>query len=275
MNNYGVLCLKKKYEKRVNMNFVIDIGNSNIAFAVYKAEEPLFSQRIKTAKKESLNFFYDRIQTFFAKNKINFSQIEKIALSSVVPELTQVFAALFENYFQSSLMIVKASSDLGLSYPVEKPDFIGSDLVVCSYAAWQKYQKNCLICDLGTATTLHLVGADGFYHGSIIAPGVHTSAKALFAMASQLSEIELEEPPALLGKNTKDSILSGIVTGNRTIVDGLIIKIRREYSRLGDIMTIATGGLADLICKGSAEIDLIDDNLLLDGLNLICRNIDF
>ena len=270
-------CLEKNIKKGKldKMNFVIDIGNSNIVLGLYKIDELSSLWRIETVKSESIDSYYHKIQSLFTNDQISIPQISCIALSSVVSELTEIFTNLFERFFDCPHIIVNAYSKLGLSFPVSDPGFIGPDLIVNSYAAWQKYKTNCIICDFGTATTFQLVDVNGFHHGSIIVPGVHISAKALFSQASQLPNVEITEPVNLLGTNTKDSLLSGIVTGNKIMADGFIRKIRLQYQHLGDITTIATGGITELICKNSKEIDIIDNNLQLDGLNLICRKINF
>jgi type III pantothenate kinase len=257
------------------MNFVIDIGNSNIVLGIYCEDELRFHWRIKTAKLETADSYDEKIKTLFSKEQISFNSITRIAISSVVPQLTEVFYDLLEQYFDCPRIIVTASSRLGLTFPVSNPDYIGSDLIVNAYAAWQKYKKNCIICDLGTATTIQLVGKNGFYHGYIIAPGVNISAEALYSLTSQLPEIVLIEPENLLGNTTKDAMMSGIVTGNRLALDGFIREIKKEYQYIGEFSAIATGGIAEVICNNSDEVDEIDNNLLIDGLNLICRNIEF
>ncbi|RLC54548.1 MAG: pantothenate kinase [Candidatus Cloacimonadota bacterium] len=257
------------------MNFVIDIGNSNIVLAIYNEDELRFHWRIETVKLETAESYYHKINTLFSKEQIAFNAISRIALSSVVPQLTETFNNLFAQFFDCPKIIVTASSKLGLTYPVSNPDYIGSDLIVNAYAAWQKYNKNCIICDLGTATTIQLVGKNGFYHGYIIAPGVNISLQALFSLTSQLPETVLTEPDNLLGNNTKDAMMSGIVTGNRLALAGFIREIKKEYQHIGETYVIATGGIAEVICNNSNEVDVIDNYLLIDGLNLICRNIDF
>ena len=55
--------------------------------------------------------------------------------------------------------------------------------------------------------------------------------------------------------------------GDAAVIDG---QAKKEYSNLENIKVIATGGLAHLISEDSEEIEIIDENLTLDGLNLIC-----
>ena len=197
-------------------------------------------------------------------------QVKKVAISSVVPELTRIFSHLINKYLKCDVEIVNAYSELGLEFPIEDPGFVGSDLVVNAFSAITKYKTNCIICDFGTATTIQLVGRDGRFFGTIIAPGVITSAKNLFDSTALLSNIQLKKPEHLLGTNTTDALLSGIITGNSFMLDGFIKALKKEYQHLRSIKTIATGGIAELICSNSKEIDIIDKNLTLDGLNLIC-----
>ncbi|MCK4956933.1 MAG: type III pantothenate kinase, partial [Candidatus Cloacimonetes bacterium] len=192
-------------------------------------------------------------------------------VASVVPDLLRVFGHLAKKYFDLEAILVNAYVELGLSFPMSDPGFIGADLIVNAFAAKEKYQTNCIVCDFGTATTIQLVGEDGHFYGTVIAPGVITSAANLFSSASMLSNIQLTSPNKILGINTKDALLSGIVTGNTLMVDGIIKRIRTEYKDLGEIKAIATGGMSEMICENSTEIDIIDKTLTLEGLNYICQ----
>ena len=250
-------------------NFVVDIGNSNIVFGVYLNGKQTLVWRCETAA-SGWEFYADNILKHFQANGIKQDDITKIAISSVVPALNEAFEYLITKVFCCPFVFVDAHTDLGLSFPMPDPGFIGSDLIVSSYAAWQKYQTNCLICDFGTATTFHLVSSKGFYFGSAIAPGIITAAGSLFEKAAQLFRIELARPENLLGTSTRDSMLSGLINGHLFMAEGFVRAIKQEYRHLPDILTIATGGIASLICANSQEIDVIDPNLVLDGLALIC-----
>ncbi|MBT3169181.1 MAG: type III pantothenate kinase [Candidatus Cloacimonetes bacterium] len=253
-------------------NFVVDIGNTNIVLGIYIGQDSEYFWRLKTDDTQTEDEYFSVINSLFADVSLSVNEIKNIAISSVVPTLTQIFSVMANKYFpEISTKIIDAKLDLGLSFAVENPDFIGADLLVNAFAAKEKYQTNCIICDFGTATTVQLIGADGYFYGTAIIPGVKTSAKNLFQIASQLSETELENPQNILGKSTKESLLSGIINGNLFMIDGFVRAIREKYGNLGEIKAIATGGLASTICENSREIDLIDVELTLDGLNLICQ----
>jgi len=253
-----------------NINMVIDIGNTHIVMGFYSNTGFLYSWRLNTDKAKTEDEYFAIIKQLTDERKLLLPQVKKVAISSVVPELTRIFSHLINKYLKCDVEIVNAYSELGLEFSIEDPGFVGSDLVVNAFSAITKYKTNCIICDFGTATTIQLVGKDGRFFGTIMAPGVITSAKNLFDSTALLSNIQLKKPEHLLGTNTTDALLSGIITGNSFMLDGFIKALKKEYQYLESIKTIATGGIAELICNNSKEIDIIDKNLTLDGLNLIC-----
>jgi type III pantothenate kinase len=254
-------------------NFVIDIGNTNIVFGIYYRNEQKHIWRCESAKTEDHEYYFDKISAETQTIGFDLNNIKLIAVSTVIPLLRETFQKLIKTKFKCPAIFVDAYTKLGLSFPIIDPGFIGSDLIVNAYAALKKYQTNCVVCDLGTATTIQLIGTDGFFFGTAIMPGVHTAANSLFQNASQLFSVEFSTPSELLGTSTTSSVLSGIMNGNLFQLEGFIRAIKKEYKHLSQIKTISTGGLAGLICQDSSEIDVIDPNLTLDGLNLICKEL--
>jgi type III pantothenate kinase len=254
-----------------NMNLVIDVGNTNTVFGIFDNDVLLHSFRLESDADKFKRDYFDEIFHCLNKTTINTNNIENIALSSVIPKLTEVFTGLSSRISRCNFINVTPFTKLGLEFPVEDPGFIGSDLIVNAFAAKEIYKTNCIICDFGTATTFQLVGKNGYFYGTIIAPGIKTAAGSLFKNAALLSEVEPEQPKQILGTSTKDAILSGIVTGNALMTDGFIQRIKAEYQNIGNIQTIATGGISELIAANSKEIDVVDRDLTLKGLNGICK----
>lgn len=254
------------------MNIIVfDIGNTHIVLGLYKEDVLVKSWRLRTDKTKTEDEYYALFRNLFGAIDMQVLDIDKVALSSVVPNLTRVFCHMSEKYFAKEAIVVTAYTDLGLTFPMPDPGFVGSDLVVNGFSAIQKYNENCIICDLGTATTIQLVGKDGYFHGTSIIPGVMTAASRLFESASQLSNIQLKNPENILGLSTQDALNSGIIKGHRFMIEAFIDEIKESYSKMGEIKVIATGGITDLILKQSTKIDIIDKKLLLDGLFLIAK----
>ena len=249
---------------------VIDIGNTNIEIGIYNDQELICSWRLESNPSKTEDEYYGIIRSLANQNRIDLNEIGICCISSVVPELSRIFEHLFQKYLHSRIFNVNAYTDLGLTFPMSDPGFIGADLIVNAYSAWKKYGTNCIICDLGTATTIQLVGSDGYFYGTIIAPGVVISSANLFQKASLLTKIQLETPEHTLGTTTRDALLSGIIKGHSLMLDSFIRKIKEEYNRLRDFKVIMTGGIAQLLGQNLEEMAIIDKTLTIDGLFRIC-----
>ena len=150
-------------------------------------------------------------------------------------------------------------------YP--NPREIGADRVADAVAARALYGAPVVVVDFGTATNIEVIDRDGRFRGGVIAPGVQTSANALFTHGAQLPDIALVAPPAVIGTNTVEAIQSGIMLGEADRVDGLV---RRIFDQLGyPAKVIATGGLAPVVERYSSTIDEVNTELTLEGLRLI------
>ena len=95
-----------------------------------------------------------------------------------------------------------------------------------------------------------------------------TGAANLFAKAAQLNELELIPPSSLLGSNTKDAVLSGIVYGHAFMLEGYITKLKKQYFDHSPLLTIITGGMAALVKPYIPSADIVDKSLTLDGFYL-------
>jgi type III pantothenate kinase len=249
------------------MTFVVDIGNTNIVCGVYMGTVLAWHCRIKTEKSRTSDEYYALISSLMA-NSCSPKQIDNVLIASVVPDLTRMWIHLFQKFFTAQIHILSGYSNVGLTYVVKDPGFIGADLIANALAAWKKYNTSCLIIDLGTATTIQLVTASGEFLGAIIAPGVMTSSENLFTKASLLTATELTCTNVILGTSTKDALLSGIINGHSFMLKGFVELIKAEYKASEPITTIATGGIAELICSNIDSINYIDKTLTLDGLYL-------
>jgi type III pantothenate kinase len=254
------------------MTLVLDIGNTNIVCGIYKNDVLIWHARFQTNRHRTSDEYFALLVSL-SKDSINLSQINRIAVASVVPDMTRMMQHMFDKYFSAQAIIINGYSNLGLSYLVDDPGFIGADLVVNAFAAWKKYKTNSIIVDLGTATTIQLVTSDGRFLGAIIAPGIKTAAAELFDKAALLSEIELSSPINTLGTNTKDALLSGIIKGHALMIDSFIKHLKIEYKDYTPIKAIATGGISDLMVPLIPSINVLDKTLTLDGLHLATKQL--
>ncbi len=250
---------------------IVDIGNTNIVCAIYRKNEVIWTARLKADNGNTSDEYYVLLSCLLqasnlsAENKFGWEDIRYIALGSVVPELTRVWKHLFSKYSQAEVFEIDALSPIGISFRVDNPSFIGADLIANAYAAWQKYRSSSIIIDLGTATTIELISDTGMFEGAVIAPGMKTGAENLFNKAAKLYSIELVSPSELLGLNTTEAMLSGIVYGHSFMLNAFLHKIKEQYSQLTPFKTILTGGMAELVSPYIDGIDIMDKGLTLDG----------
>jgi type III pantothenate kinase len=152
----------------------------------------------------------------------------------------------------------------GMPIEYDNPQEVGADRIVNAVAAFSKYHSALIVVDFGTATTFDYISADGAYQGGAIAPGLKISADALHEHASKLPRISLALPPRVVGKNTVNSMQSGLLFGYAGLVDGIVMRMKAEVKDSPKV--IATGGLAEQIAAAAVCIEAIEPQLTLDGL---------
>ena len=256
--NFGVT------QKNMNFILIFDIGNSNITCAIYSQKKVITTWRLVSDQNKSADEYYHQIKPFIIDTQIDF-----ISISSVVPQISKTFEELIKKYFFHPYIFVNAKTELGLKFHVPDPTFIGADLIVNAFVAKEKYKSNCIIIDLGTATTIQLVGIDGTFYGYVIIPGVQTSKNSIIEKAAQLHDFDFDIPETILGINTIQSLSSGIIRGHAFAIDSFIEDIKNEYTDLNQIKVIMTGGLAEIMQKFTKNIDVIDNSLQIEGLGLV------
>jgi type III pantothenate kinase len=182
--------------------------------------------------------------------------------------LTDVLEKMCDKYLALKPIIVGPGIKSGINIKYDNPKEVGADRIVNAMAAYHKYGGPAIIVDFGTATTFDAITANCDYLGGAIAPGISISSEALFKSAARLYRVEIARPERIIGKNTAESIKSGIYYGYVGLVDNIVEKMKEEMGS-GKIFTVATGGLAPLICSEAKNIDAVDLMLTLEGLKLI------
>ncbi|HNX36767.1 MAG TPA: type III pantothenate kinase [Candidatus Cloacimonadota bacterium] len=250
---------------------VVDIGNTSLTCGVYYGDMLVWHTRMQSLKEKTSDEYFSVIKSLLDDKYL--SKIKFVAFASVVPEMTRIWMHLCQKYLKAEIYLINAYSDLGIKYLVSDPGFIGADLVVNAYAALQKYHTNCIVIDLGTATTVQVIKADGTFEGTVIAPGIKTGSAYLFEKTALLSEIELVAPTKLLGTNTHDAMLSGIIYGHAFMIDSYISAIKRQYASDMELKTIITGGMSDLVAPILSFINHVDKTITLDGTYLALKRL--
>ena len=249
------------------MLLVFDIGNTNTVMGTYEGKKLVKHWRISTDRQMTGDEYGMLLNDLFRFQGISMSDIEAIIISSVVPPLVVPMMKMCERYFHIKPLVVGPGIKTGIKLHYENPRAIGADRIVNVVGAYEQYGGPLIVIDIGTATTFDVVAENGDFLGGVIAPGIGTSADALFQQAAQLPRIELVPPKQVICRNTIQGMQAGIIFGYVGQIDEIVRRIKEEMGC--EMKVIATGGLAKMIAKESATIDKIDHFLTLTGLRAL------
>ena len=250
------------------MLLAIDIGNTNTVLGLYRGAKLVTDWRIRTEQNMTADEYGIMMHNLFAAKNVQFKEVTHMVTSCVVPPMLNTVVEFANKYFELEPLLVGPGIRTGMPIYYDNPKEIGADRIVNAVAAYEKYKTSVIIVDFGTATTFDYVSPKGEYLGGVISPGVMISCEALFQKASKLPRVEIfAKPKAVLTKDTISAMNVGIVYGYAGLVDGIVSRIKEEAGT--NPMVVATGGLARLIAAESEEIELVDDDLTLEGLRII------
>jgi len=249
------------------MLLAVDIGNTTILLGLYQTENLGPRWRLTSDNERTSDEYGILLIQLLNGAGVRPGEVKNIAIASVVPPLTGTFERACQNYLNVSPLVVDAGTRTGISLRYEDPKQVGADRVVNAAAVRRIHKGPACIVDFGTATIFDAISAEGEYLGGAIAPGIGIASDALFRRAAKLPRVEILRPPSAIGRNTVQSLQSGLLYGYVGLVEGMVARFRAE---LGPAMkTIGTGTLVELIAKETRSIDIVEPWLSLQGLKII------
>lgn len=257
------------------MLLAVDVGNTQTHMGVFERDVLEHEWRAATVQQRTADELALMFGQFLALADLSFSrQITGVAICSVVPRATSELREMTERYFGFPALVVEPGTRTGISILTDNPREVGADRIANAVASHEMYPgEPVVVVDFGTAITVDAVSAEGEFLGGAIAPGIDTSATALFLATAQINRVELVAPGTAIGKRTMTSVQSGIVFGTAALVDGLVERVMDELG--GSARVIATGGPAPTVVKHCRRVERIDPQLTLNGLRLIFgRNVE-
>ncbi len=254
------------------MLLCLDVGNTHILGGVYADENtahetaPVARFRYATHMLGTADQFGIFLLNVLHANHIAVDAIKAIAVCSVVPSWDFTLRHAFSLYFKASYFELRVGVKTGLQVNTKNPNEVGADLIAGAIGACHAFpDKNIIVIDMGTATTLSAIAHSKHYLGVTILPGLRLAMESLGSGAAKLGEVDISIPDTYLGRNTRESIQAGLYYGHLGALQKLIPNIRQECFGKEAAIVIGTGGFCNLY-RDKNIFDVVLPDLVLQGL---------
>ena len=247
------------------MILTVNIGNTHLTVAAYRASALLFSGKLSAAPATSDEYAIRLIHLLTLHHSAP-GQIEGVMLASVVPALTGRVVAALRMLTSARIMTVGPGLKSGLKLRLDQPAQLGAELLCGVVAAMAEGPAPMAVIFSDTALTIMGVNAQKELVGGVILPGPQLSMASLVQNTAQLPQVDLTAPaPAsVLGKNTAACLQGGLLLGTACMLDGLADRFRAELGP--ETRFYATGNLPANLRKACRTPILYRENLVSDGL---------
>ncbi|MDY6934404.1 MAG: type III pantothenate kinase [Spirochaetota bacterium] len=256
------------------MSYIIgfDIGNTNTTLGIYCENEtaPLRTFRYRTEKGITTDELSLQVEAFikiFNNSISNEIDIAGIAFSSVVPEIDRLYKEISKRCYGLSPLEIGCDLNLGLRIRYDNPEQLGADRITNAVAAFYEHDRDCIIVDLGTATTFCVLHKSGIFDGGLIGPGIGITIEALMNKTSRLKAVNFERVDKIIARNTTDAIKSGFYFGWLSMIEGILDRIEGHYNK--NFLIIITGGYSEIIGKNISKTSIADSLLTMKGIKYI------
>lgn len=248
------------------MLLLTDIGNTDttIGFCVNDVIKDVLRLRTIIGGRDIEEYSY--ILKGFIQRHQN-KKPEGAAVCSVVPEITPLMISSLKESFGIEPVTVTHKTRTNVKFLIQNIEDLGADRIANAVAAHNLYKGNIIVVDFGTATTFSVLTEAGEFIGGVIMPGIGLSFHSLAKKTAKLPLVELIAPDKVLGKNTVENILSGVILGHAGAVERIIRDLEQETGKQYSIL--ATGGLAGSVKSHIKAIDFVNPFLTLEGLKFI------
>jgi type III pantothenate kinase len=239
------------------MRLLIDAGNTRVKWALVDGDNWLQSGVLPIHHSDEL-----------PQHIADLSKVRQVWVSNVAGEVVAQQIRDFSLAKGAEChFIVAQPFQCGVRNSYPSPSQLGSDRWAALIAAWYLLRENCLVVNSGTATTVDTLSTEGVFLGGLILPGLDLMGRSLAAATAQLGDASGKQ--VLYPTNTAEAIYNGVLQASCGAVE-------RQYHLLGDVRVtiLLSGGGADALQKNLSMPTRIVDNLVLQGLLLIAREME-
>jgi type III pantothenate kinase len=253
------------------MILCLDVGNTQIHGGVYLNSELQVQFRHASQSRSSSDELGVFFRSVLRENQIDPDAIDEIMVCCVVPDLLYSLRACCQKYFSIEPLVLKPGVKTGLKILYRDPKEVGADRIADAIGAVKLFpNRNLIVADFGTATTLCAITKEKEFLGGNILPGLKLAMDALEAKTAQLPSVEIVPPKSGIGRSTVESIQAGLYWSNVGMVRELVARITAEVFADEAPLVIGTGGFAQLFSREKLFDHVVSD-LILTGLLEVSR----
>lgn len=248
------------------MLLAIDVGNSTIDVGLFgEGKKLLFLASLESDRRKTADQFSVDLMNLFTLYRYHWEEVTGAILCSVVPALDDIVGKAVTQLLGRRPLVVGPGTITGLNVRVTIERQVGADIIADAVGALEKLEPPIICIDMGTATTVNVLSKGRTYEGGLFLPGVQVSLESLSHRAALLPDVSLRSPKRLIGKDSEECMVSGIIYGNAAMLDGLIDRICEMFQG-EDVNIVATGGNAPMIVRYCRHTIPYEPNLLMEGL---------
>jgi len=240
------------------MILAIDAGNTQLKMAIFKGNK---LQESTVLQYDSTDFD-STLKSWLSKdfNKIGLVSVKEGALNKKISSVSKTTVSTVNLNFNFPFKIAYTS-----------PETLGIDRIVACTGAYalNKHQGNLLVIDAGTCITYDVINNEKQYIGGAISPGINIRRKSLKDYTAKLPLVKISQRKInTIGKNTNDSITSGIVNGIQYEAQGYMKQIKSSFP---GIKVFLTGGDYFFFEDALKSSIFAEENLVLIGINELMK----
>ena len=237
------------------MIIAADLGNTALKLGAFDDNKLIVSQKFGYLQVEEVENFF---RTFNADQLV----------FSTVTAIPEYFNLIIKEI--SIKLEVNSATALPIINNYGTPQTLGTDRIANAVGAASLYpNKPVLVVDCGTCLKFDFVHPLTGYEGGAISPGLNMRFTSLHKFTARLPLVEYRANVDLTGKNTEESILSGVVNGMLAEINGICAQYSSMYP---DLVCIITGGDHLHFYNNLKTFIFAAPDLTLIGLREILRN---
>lgn len=248
------------------MLLAIDIENRNTDFGVFDKGKLTANFSLSSIKDRSASELSLIIKYLLQDKQTMLEDITDIIISSVVPELDRTYMDIAYKISNKKPYYVSAGLKTGINIKYDNPKDVGSDRIIRAVGSKNRSDKNIIIVQASTITTIDYINNKKEFLGGAIMPGIDLFQEVLVRESAKLPQVEIVKGQKILGKSTTKAMQNGIYYSYKKAVEAIIREIIGQNNLDKETTDIITSGeYADFIEYRDYKIKSIP-NLGLLGL---------